>query len=379
MPPGNLADWVALSLLPGLRAGNVRRALARFGDPGHAAFRVPAPELGAALNLKAETVRTIAALRPTLARLAEEELRGAERLGAQVLTPLDERFPAALAEIHDPPALLYVKGRLEDAVVRVAVVGARKASAYGRRVAVGLSAGLAARGVEVVSGGARGIDTCAHRGALEGGGRTVAVLGSGLREPYPAENEALFAEIADRGAVMSEFPLDTPPRGENFPRRNRLIAGLSAAVVVVEAAMRSGSLTTAGHALDQGRDVLAVPGPVSSDLSAGCHRLIQQGAKLVQNVEDVLEDLSPMYVRALPGLAGGVDSTSKSAPFRGLTPDEQAILVLLRDDPEPVHRDQLIDRAPFGVARVQTALFGLEARTAVEQLPGGYYLARPGK
>ncbi len=379
MESGKLEDWVALGLLPGLGSANVRRAVALFGDPGEVAHRVPVAELRAALGIRDRAASAVAAIRPALRRMAESEVRRAEERGIAIVTPLDRRFPAALAEIPDPPPVLYMRGRLDEGVARVAVVGSRRASAYGRRVAAGLAAGLAARGVEVVSGGARGIDTCAHRGALEGEGRTVAVLGSGFLDPYPPENAPLFEEIAGRGALVGEFPLDTPPRAENFPRRNRLLSGLSAAVVVVEAALRSGSLTTAAHALDQGREVMAVPGPVSSDQSAGCHRLIQQGARLVQRVEDVIEELSPMYRSAIGAPPRDPSTPGDDAVPRGLTPDEEAILTLLREDPEPVHLEGIVESAPFGVARVQAALFGLEVRSAVEQLPGGYYLARSGK
>ena len=257
----------------------------------------------------------------------------------------------------------------------MAVVGSRRATAYGRRVATGLASGLAQRGVEIVSGGARGIDTCAHLGALEGGGTTIAVMGSGFNGPYPSENRDLFDRIAQSGAVMTEFPLDMEPRAENFPRRNRLISGLAAGVIVVEAAEKSGSLITAGHALEQGREVMAVPGPVSSDQSAGCHRLIQQGAKLVHSIGDVLEELSPMYRLALRPHGGG-EPVDAGPNLRGISPDEEAVLALL-NDPEPVQLDALADRAPFGIARLQAALFGLEVRGAVEQLPGRYYLARP--
>jgi DNA processing protein len=174
--------------------------------------------------------------------------------------------------------------------------------------------------------------------------------------------------------VVSEFPLDAEPLPERFPRRNRLISGLAAAVVVVEAARRSGSLSTASHALDQGREVMAVPGPVSSDQSAGCHGLIQQGAKLIHEVEDILVELSPMYAAAIQ--SAPADAMKEEVPnLDGLQPDEAAVLALL-DDPEPVQLDVLADHAPFGVARLQAALFGLEARGAVELLPGGHYLAR---
>jgi DNA processing protein len=236
-----------------------------------------------------------------------------------------------------------------------------------------LAQGLAARGVEVVSGGARGIDTCAHLGALEERGRTVAVLGSGFLHPYPPENADLFERIAASGAVMTEFALDQGPHPENFPRRNRLISGLAAGVVVVEAGTRSGSLGTAALALDQGREVMAVPGPVSSAQSVGCNRLIQDGAKLVQNVDDVLGELSPRYKDAVRSAAE--IPAQPSLAFAEGTPDENAVAALL-DEVEPLHVDELAERAPFGIARLQAALFGLELRGAIEQHPGRYFTRR---
>jgi DNA processing protein len=272
---------------------------------------------------------------------------------------------------------LYVKGNLSQRVFRVAVIGSRSPTAYGKRIATGLASGLAARGIEVVSGGARGIDSFAHRGALTAEGRTVAVLGSGLLSPYPPENAELFDEIAASGALVSEFLPRAEPRPENFPRRNRIISGLSAAVVVVEAASRSGTSITAAHALEQGREVLAVPGPVSSRKSEGCHSLIQQGAKLVQNIEDILEEVPPMYLSALEE-AAPAEEDGEYDQLIGLTDDEALILGFL-DAVEPVQIDDLAERAPLGVARLQAALFGLELKGAVEHSPGRYYLLRPRK
>ena len=272
--------------------------------------------------------------------------------------------------------MLYMRGNLTEGVARIAVIGSRRATLYGERVATGLGAGLAARGVEVVSGGARGIDTCAHVGALQDGGRTVVVMGSGFCRVYPEENEELFERIAESGAVLSEFPLDWSPRPENFPRRNRVISGLCAAVVVVEASRRSGSLVTAGHALEQGREVLAIPGPVSSDRSEGCHLLIQQGAKLVQSIEDIVEELSPIYRGAMHKPAPA--ESDGAEPLRGLLPDEQAVLGLL-DTVEPRQLDDLAQRAPFSFARLQTALFALEVRGAIDSHPGCYYQRKSAK
>jgi DNA processing protein len=375
MPPGELSDWIALNSLSGVGPTIARRLLQRFSDPGVIAYRLGASDLRSAGGLRDDAVGAILASRPGLRRRAEEEVRACERLGIRLLTPGDPGYPAEFEVLPDGPVVLYMKGALTDGVVRIAVVGSRRATAYGRRVATGLASGLGLQGVEIVSGGARGIDTCAHLGALEAGARTIVVMGSGFRQLYPPENEDLFDRIAENGAIMTEFHLDMEPRGENFPRRNRLIAGLAAAVVVVEAAERSGSLSTAGHALEQGREVMAVPGPVSSEQSAGCHRLIQQGAKLVHSVGDVLEELSPMYSAALAPKVPAPEG-DPGPDLAGIGPDEVAVLALL-DDPEPVQLDALADRAPFGIARLQTALFGLEVRGAVEQLPGRYYLARP--
>jgi DNA processing protein len=312
-------------------------------------------------------------------RRVEAEWDAAVRKDLRILTRDDAEYPSMLAALPDAPVVLYVKGSLADGTVRLALVGSRRATAYGRQVARDLAGDLARLGVEIVSGGARGIDTCAHRGALEAGGRTVAVLGCGFAHTYPPENERLFEAITASGAILSEFPIDTAPVPENFPRRNRLISALSAGTIVVEATDKSGSLITAGHALEQGREVMAVPGPVTSEQSRGCHRLIQQGAKLVQTVDDVLSELSPMYRNALAREAPPAPPLAAAGPeatHSGLSPDEIAVLALF-DDPRPVHVDRLADSAPCGIARLQTALFGLVLRGCIDPLAGGYYVARP--
>jgi len=338
------------------------------------AYRLPVEVFRALPRLPADTVGKIAEARRSLRKRVDSELQHCDRLGIRILTRQDPDYPAALEPLPDRPLILYVKGTLPPGVVRVAVVGSRRATPYGKRVAIGLAGGLAARGIDVVSGGARGIDSCAHRGALEEEGRSVAVLGSGLLRPYPAENAELFDQLARSGAVLTEFPLEYPPMAENFPRRNRLISGLSVAVIVVEAALKSGSLVTAGHALDQGREVLAVPGPVSSSRSAGCHKLIQQGAQLVQNIDDILEELSPFYRSEVGSPPDPLAKIAQSVEDLG--PDERSVLELL-DAAEPRHLDELVDAALFGIPRLQSALLGLELRGRVEQTGGGYYLLRP--
>src|SRR5262245_151577 len=377
MPPERLKAWLAIHLLPGVGPLTARRALDLHGDPHEVAFRLPATAWQELPGIDAGTAQEIVAARPTLMRRVEAEWDEAVRRDLRILARDDAEYPSMLAALPDAPVVLYVRGELPHGRVRLALVGSRRATAYGRQISRGLASDLARLGIEVVSGGARGIDTWAHRGALEAEGRTVAVLGCGFAHTYPPENEALCEAIAASGAILSEFPIEIAPLPENFPRRNRLISALSAGTIVVEATDKSGSLITAGHALEQGREVMAVPGPVTSEQSRGCHRLIQQGAKLVQTVEDVLAELSPMYRAALPAPPVETDHTAAAdAPIEGLSPDEVAVLGFF-DDPRPVHVDRLAENATFGVARLQTALFGLALRGCIEPMAGGYYVARP--
>lgn len=372
----NTEDWIAMSLLPGFGQGLARRSLSRFRDPGRVAHDV-AIELLREIGVPADVCAAIREARRDLRQRASKEAKRARRHGVRAVPLDDPAYPPELAELHDAPPVLWVRGAIPRARVRIAIVGSRRATAYGRRVATGLGGGLAARGCDIVSGGARGIDTCAHVGALEAQGPTVAVLGSGLLKPYPPENATLYDRMTERGAVLSEFPLDTGPRPDHFPRRNRLIAALSIATVVVEAAEKSGSLITANLALESGREVMAIPGPVSSDLSVGCHRLIQQGAKLVQNVDDVLGELPPPWRDAVlrpdpDASATEAESGARAELSAQATADERAVWDVL-DPVEPRHLDVVVTVVPFGVARLQAALFGLELLGAVERLEGGWY------
>ena len=225
----------------------------------------------------------------------EAELKKCDEHGISVITEQAELYPRMLKEIHDPPGILYCKGELkkQDALA-VAIVGTRHSTSYGDKLAEILAGGLARAGLTVVSGMARGVDAVAHRAALRAGGRTIAVLGSGLLKIYPPEHKGLFAEIAANGAVLSESPLERPPKSDAFPQRNRIVTGMSLGVVVIEAGARSGAMISAQHAMEQGREVFAVPGRVDSRVSVGCHQLIREGAKLVQNVDDILEELGPL-------------------------------------------------------------------------------------
>lgn len=350
--------WFALKSVP--LVGNVlfRRLLERFGSP-EAVFGASDVELG---SVKGVSPAVVASLRSHDPRpFAEGECAAVGRAGCRIVTILDEEYPPLLREIADPPPFLYVRGSLAGIGTAVAVVGSRRASAYGRTVTERLAEELSRHGVSVISGLARGIDTAAHRGALKGEGRTVGVLGCGVDVVYPSENRRLFGEMAERGAVVSEFPIGTAPLAENFPRRNRIISGIAYGVLVVEAAERSGSLVTARIALDQGRDVYAIPGNITSDGSRGANRLIREGAKLVEGVEDILEEL--------PG--GKIARRGGPAPTLDLPPAEAALFALLA--PEPLHIDQIVAKSALTVGELSAMLLRLELKGAVTQLPGKYF------
>jgi DNA processing protein len=296
--------------------------------------------------------------------LREDQERVA-RAGVRVIVWGDPDYPTRLQEIASAPPVLYVRGTLESAdEAAVAIVGARHATAYGETVAGELAGELSRRGLTIVSGLARGIDAAAHRGALEAGGRTIAVLGSGLDRIYPPEHRGLAEGVTAAGAVVSEFPLGTAPLRLHFPRRNRIISGLSLGVIVVEASVGSGALITAHHALEQGREVFAVPGRVHARYSEGCNRLIKAGAKLVETWEDVLSELVPHLKRRT-----AVRPAVPPPPVPpALTAEEQRVFDLLAAG--PLHIDALIVRAGLGGGRVASALVGLEMKGVVRQLSG---------
>ena len=295
-----MRDWIALNMTPGVGPRAAAKLLERFGS-AEGVFGALRSELER-LRLRPEAVESIA-LRDRHEEAARELERVREIEGADVLVLDDGSYPQLLREIPDPPITLYVRGRWQECLEApsVGVVGSRRCSTYGQNVALMLARELASRGVTIISGLARGIDAAAHRGALEAGGRTVAVLGTGIDEVYPRDHRKLAAEILERGgALVTQFPLGTPPVAENFPYRNRIISGLSLGVVVVEAAENSGSLITARLALEQGREVYAVPGNVTSRNSFGTNFLIKgAGAKLVQQWQDVVAEFPPEIAAAL--------------------------------------------------------------------------------
>lgn len=274
-------------------------------------------------------------------------------------------YPKQLLSLFAPPPVLFVRGRIKPAdELAVAIVGARKPSPYGQLVAEKLAKDLAATGVTVVSGMARGIDTCAHKGALAGAGRTIAVLGCGLDIVYPRENKKIMLAIAENGAVVSEFPPGSPPEAWHFPARNRIISGLSLGTVVVEAAEKSGALITADFALEQGRDVMAVPGNVVSPLSRGTHRLIKQGARLIEGAGDVLDELGLDKIFPLP-------DTDKTVKLK-MSREEEKIYHLL--SLEPISLDALINNSGLVPQKVMAALMYLEIKGLTKQMPGKFYI-----
>jgi DNA processing protein len=359
--PG-LASWLQLTLTPGLGAAAIRGMLRQFGLPQNILAR-RASEL--ASHAAAEVVA-----RMTSDEVREEVERALAWAAVEnhfVITLADRTYPGTLLEIPDPPAVLYAVGRVELLQRPVlAVVGSRNATAQGEANAENFARAFSEAGLTVVSGLAIGIDAAAHRGGLEGPGSTIAVLGTGVDIVYPRRNAELAERIAQRGVLLSEFALGVPPSAHNFPRRNRLISGLSRGCLVVEAAAASGSLITARSAAEQGRDVFAIPGSIHSPLSKGCHALIKTGAKLVESAEDVLEELAGFR------RSGYASTTAARASNLETESDDRAgLLAHLGHDPVDV--DTLCSRAGLSAEQVSSELLRLELAGRVTALPGGLY------
>jgi DNA processing protein len=312
----------------------------------------------------------------------EKELELADKFGVCVIDLTDDRYPAALKKIYDPPPVIYIKGdvRPSDGLA-VAIVGSRRCSTYGTEQAQRFAHLLAASGFTIVSGMARGIDSAAHIGALSAGGRTLAVQGCGLSHIFPPENKSLFEKISQSGACISELPMEYEPLPENFPPRNRIIAGLSLATIVIEAMPRSGALLTAKAALENNREVMAVPGKIDSPLSRGPHGLIKQGAKLVESVEDVIDALEFLQ----KDFAQHVEDSSKKEIEKtqkllfdtsklNLSKEEQKILDCL--DGEEVHIEELIAKSELPAGKVNATLISMRLKGIVKQFPGNYFAKR---
>jgi len=358
---------VALSLVPDLGPRTYKKLIEVFGSAGNV-LKKSAAELRVAGGLSEQLVEGLCD--PVLSDKACDEISFARQENVEIILCLDERYPAELKEIYSPPILIYVKGALPQAhAAKIAVVGSRDASLYGRRMASEISRDLAQNGVGIVSGMAMGIDRAAHEGALTAEGVTVAVLGSGLSMISPGAPQEMAERIVKSGgALISEYPMQMHATAQHFPVRNRLISGLSYGVLVVEAKSKSGALITVDTALEQGREVYAVPGNADSILSQGTHRLLKQGAKLVTSAEDILQDISSLFVKSPR------ETTRKPGlPNPLLSEDENTVLSVL--EREPLHVDELIAQANLPVKNAITALSFLEIKGYAKQLPGKNYVS----
>lgn len=356
--------FIALNMISGIGPVRLRKLLAIFETPE------------CVLSAKASALRNVQGIGRDTADLIihwektvdlNAELARIREFGANVVTQSSPEYPAALREIHDPPIVLYVWGSLTANAANdrtaIGIVGSRRTSHYGLECAKKLSYQLAYAGLTVISGLARGIDTAAHQGALAAKGRTIAIIGAGLNKLYPPENQALAEKIAETGAVISEYPMDRPADRQTFPYRNRIVSGWSAGTLVIEAGFNSGAIITANQAIEQGRNVYAVPGQIDRPTSAGSNRLIQQGAKLVVSASDILDDLE-MLLPEMP---------EKPSPrLQSLTPEEQTVYDAISENETPI--DTIIEKSGLQAGNVSSTLLALEMRRFVKQLPGQHFV-----
>jgi DNA processing protein len=354
---------IALASISGVGSVTYKKLIDRFGS-AEAVFRATRRELSGVEGVGSSRASAIASFNGWGA--VEDEVGRASEAQVTIIGLEDANYPARLREIYDAPPILYLKGSLTDQDRRaVAVVGSRNSSRYGLTCAETIARGLAARGITVVSGMARGVDSAAHLGALRQQGRTIAVLGSGIDVIYPSENRPLFAEIVGHGAVISEFPFGTEPEMTNFPKRNRIISGISLGVVIAEASLNSGALITAKLALEQNREVFAVPGNITSMRSRGTHTLIREGAKLVESAEDVIEELAFAIADAPP-------LTGDRPPAEDLSDTQRAVLQCIENG--PVSIEAIIEGSGFRSQDVLTILLDLELRGLVKQVTGNNFI-----
>lgn len=361
-----ILDAVRLNLVPGIGPRLQRTLCDRFGSPGEV-FRASAEELATLPGIGPKILRAI--LNGEWAEAARREATRCSEVGICLICAEDDNYPRMLAEICDPPGVLYCRGQYQPRDrLAVAIVGSRRCTLYGRQQAERLAEALARSGVTVVSGLARGIDSAAHRGALSAGGRTIAVTATGLAHIYPAEHAELAEEVIANGVLLSESRLDQAPVPGLFPQRNRIISGLSLGVIIVEASRRSGALHTARHAMEQGREVFAVPGRIDSLASEGCHTLIRDGATLVRNVDDVLDSLGPLVEPVERAGDGPVHDP------RELALNEQERQVLNQITSEPTHVDEVLRGLDLESPRALSTLTVLEMKRLLRRLPGGYFV-----
>ena len=358
---------VALNMVEGVGPVRLRLLLAHFGDAA-AVLAASQSQLSRIQGIGDATAQAIAGWEKSIDLTAE--LQRIRDFGCRIITQLDPEYPELLRQLYDPPIVLYIKGKLTTADKNaVAIVGSRRASPYGQQTARKLAYQLGYVGVTTVSGGARGIDTAAHQGTLNAKGRTIAVLGTGINLVFPPENAELFERITGQGALITQFPFNRPADKQSFPIRNRIVAGMTLGTVVIEAGLNSGALITAGMAVDQGRQVFAVPGRIDSPQSKGCHDLIKKGAKLCEDAADILSEFeylfpqtnrppSPAETGALPGIS--------------LSENEQKAYDALSH--EEVHIDEVIQKSGLPAAAVSVALLSLEMKRLVRQLPGKLFV-----
>lgn len=372
MDSRNLFYWILLQRIPGVGLVRYQQLLDHFDSP-RAVFEAPAHTLKQS-GLSNTILAKIAACKKDsnhpIVQQVEKDLFWLAEHGAKVVSLRCAEYPALLKEIADPPPLLYVLGDTSVlSLPQIAMVGARSASTGGRRSAYEFAVELAKNGITVTSGMALGIDAACHEGALQAGGYTIAVLGTGIDLIYPARHRQLSIAIAEQGAVISEFPLGTGPKRDHFPRRNRLISGLSMGVLVVEAAQQSGSLISARCALEQNREVFAIPGSIHNPLSRGCHSLIRQGAKLVESVADIYEEIGAL-VQSYRPVAQNESSVQSEQILPSLAADEQQVFDCVGYEPTPL--ELIIDLSGLAVADTSAVLVNLELRGLLESGAGGY-------
>jgi len=373
----NTQFWLGLTKLEGLGVRGAHRLVEHFGSP-QAAYMASLTELESC-GIPARVAQSIFAQAGL--KEAARDLEASAKAGCLVVAYSSDDYPPRLKQIPDPPLVLYVRGDVKVLSRHaLAIVGTRRPTAYGSQVAQRLARDLAQRQLVIVSGLARGIDSAAHRGALEAAGKTVAVLGSGIDVIYPRENKRLAEQVTECGALISEFPPGTSPAPENFPIRNRTISGLALGVVVVEAAEYSGSLITARLALEQNREVFAVPGNITSAQSFGPNHLIKQGAKLVDEWMDVLEEFpAEIRMQLLPPVEASDQAAAQpqtgSLFEQSLTPDQKAVFDVLRAD-QPLFVDAILTSASIPQPRVMTALLELEMAGVIRQLPGKNFIRK---
>jgi DNA processing protein len=368
-----LEALVSLNMVGDIGSVRLKKLLDYFGQP-QAILKAPVQEIMAVGGIGGNIAQKIHSLKK---EDLDKEFKSAHRFGLEILSYENSEYPENLKNIPGAPTVLYIKGKLlPQDKYSIGIVGSRRASFYGLSSAERFAADLSSLGFTVVSGMARGIDTASHKGALKMRGRTIAVMGSGFNHIYPTENKELSEEIAQNGVLISEFPLDTRPLKHNFPRRNRVISGLAQGILVVEAARNSGALITADFALEQGREVFALPGKVDSRTSFGTNGLIKQGAKLVSNVEDIIEELeTPIKNRPESSQAFNkqkIDAGNFAEPIKNLAGEEMALYNII--SPQPIGLDDIVDRLNLDVSKISSLLLRLQMRRLVKELPGKQFV-----